>query len=28
LCCCNDCSNFPCNCSCDYFTLSQTPSFP
>jgi hypothetical protein len=29
MCCCNDCSGiFPCTCSCDYFTLSQAPSFP
>lgn len=29
MCCCNHCSGiFPCTCSCDYFTLSQAPSFP
>lgn len=30
MCCCNDCSDgsFPCNCSCDHFTLSQAPPFP
>jgi hypothetical protein len=28
MCCCDKCASFPCQCSCDYFTLSQAPSFP
>jgi len=25
MCCCPVCTSFPCECSCDYFTLSQAP---
>jgi hypothetical protein len=25
MCCCHECSSFPCECSCDYFTLSKAP---
>lgn len=29
MCCCDECTSFPCQCSCNYFTLSRAPSsFP
>lgn len=26
MCCCEECTSFPCQCSCTYFTLSRAPS--